>query len=90
MEMVSIHDLHLSEITLLITFILPFAYYGYHAKYWYDGDKIRLGDFSLQLISFVFGFLIAFKVYHIVREGDVTELPMALLHFCPLFWCFLR
>ena len=87
--MVSIHDLQLSEVTLLVTFILPFAYYGYHAKYWYDGDKIRLGDFLLQLVSFIFGILIAFKVYHIVREGDVTVLPMALLHFCPLVLVFL-
>ncbi|MEN9845923.1 MAG: hypothetical protein RIS36_1070 [Pseudomonadota bacterium] len=87
--MVSIHDLQLSEVTLLITFILPFAYYGYHAKYWYDGDKIRLGDFLLQLGSFVFGIFVAFKVYHIVREGEVSALPMALLHFCPLVLVFL-
>ena len=87
--MVSIYELQLSEITLLITFILPFAYYGYHAKYWYDGDKIRFGDFILQLISFVFGFFIAFKVYHIVRDGDVGALPMALIHFCPLVLVFL-
>jgi transitional endoplasmic reticulum ATPase len=87
--MVSIHDLQLSEITLLITFVLPFAYYGYHAKYWYDGDKIRFGDFLLQLVSFVLGFLIAFKVYHIVRDGDVEGLPMALLHLCPLVLVFL-
>jgi hypothetical protein len=76
--MVSIHDLQLSELSLLITFILPFAYYGYHAKYWYDGDKIRFGDFLLQVLSFVFGFFIAFKVYHIVREGDVSALPLSL------------
>ena len=87
--MVSIHDLQLSELSLLITFILPFAYYGYHAKYWYDGDKIRLGDFLLQLVSFVFGFLVTFKVYYIVREGEVSALPMALLHFCPLVLVFL-
>jgi transitional endoplasmic reticulum ATPase len=69
--------------------VLPFTYYGYHAKYWYDGDKIRLGDFLLQALSLIFGLLIAFKVFHMVREGDVELLPMALLHFCPLVLVFL-
>ncbi|MEY4667312.1 MAG: hypothetical protein RL518_11 [Pseudomonadota bacterium] len=87
--MVSIHDLQLSEITLLMTFLLPFAYYGYHAKYWYDEDKIRFGDFLLQLVALVFALLVGFKIYHIVRDGEVETLPMALLHFCPLVLAFL-
>jgi transitional endoplasmic reticulum ATPase len=87
--MVSIHDLHLSEITLLATFVLPFAYYGYQAKYWYDANKLRFFDFLLQVISFVFGLLIAMKLYYAVIDGYVEGLPLILLHFCPLVLVFL-
>jgi transitional endoplasmic reticulum ATPase len=87
--MVSIYDLQLSEVTLLITFILPFAYYGYHAQYWYDAAKIRFCDFLLQLVASVFALFTAFKIYYIVVDGETRSLPMALLHFCPLVLVFL-
>ena len=87
--MVSIYDVHLSEITLLVSFILPFAYYGYHAQYWYDAAKIRFYDFLLQLVAFVFALFTAFKTYYLVVDGELTGLPMALLHFCPPVLVFL-
>ena len=87
--MVSIYDLHLSEITLLVSFVLPFAYYGYQAKYWYDTNKLRFFDFILQAVSFVFGLLIVMKLYYAVIDGSVEGLPLILLHFCPLVLVFL-
>jgi transitional endoplasmic reticulum ATPase len=87
--MVSIHDIQLSELTLLAAFALPFAYYGYQAKYWYDQEKIRFFDFLLQTVSLFFGLLIAFKIYYIVVDEGMHGLPLALLHFCPLVLVFL-
>lgn len=87
--MVSIHDIQLSELTLLGAFALPFAYYGYQAKYWYDPEKIRFFDFLLQSVSLLFGLLIACKVYYIVVDASMEGLPLALLHFCPLVLVFL-
>ena len=87
--MVSIHDIQLSELTLLIAFILPFAYYGYQARYWFDPDKLRFFDFLLQAFSFLVGLLVAWKIYYIVVGEDLKGLPLALLHFCPVVLVFL-
>lgn len=87
--MVSIHDIQLSELTLLGAFALPFAYYGYQAKYWYDAEKLRFFDFLLQTTSLLFGLLIAWKVYYLVVDESMQGLPLALLHFCPLVLVFL-
>jgi transitional endoplasmic reticulum ATPase len=87
--MVSIHDIQLSELTLLGAFALPFAYYGYQAKYWYDPEKIRFFDFLLQSVSLVFGLLIAWKIYYVVVDESMEGLPLSLLHFCPIVLVFL-
>ena len=87
--MVSIHDIQLSEVTLLVAFILPFAYYGYQTQYWADPERLRFCDFLLQVISFFVGLVVASKVYYIVVDGELKALPLGLLHFCPLVLVFL-
>lgn len=87
--MVSVHDIELSELTLLVTFVLPFAYYGYQSAYWHDGDKVRFFDFLLQGVSLLFGVFVTFKIYYTVVDGEASRLPLALLHLCPLVLVFL-
>jgi transitional endoplasmic reticulum ATPase len=87
--MVSIHDLELSEVTLLVTFVLPFAYYGYQSTYWHDADKLRFFDFLLQAVSLLFGVIVTFKMYYVVVDGEASRLPMVLSHLCPLVLVFL-
>lgn len=87
--MVSVHELELSEITLLVTFVLPFVYYGYQSSYWHDADKLRFFDFLLQGVSLLLGVIVAFKMYYVVVDGEASRLPMVLLHLCPLVLVFL-
>lgn len=84
-----LRDIQLSELTLLATFVLPFLYYGYQAKYWFDDAKLRLFDFLLQSFSIAFGVLVLFALYHAVEDGERDVVPITVAHLCPLVLVFL-
>ena len=79
-----LRDLQLSEVTLLATFVLPFLYYGYQAKYWFDEAKLRLFDFLLQSFSVVLGVFVLFALYHSVIDGERELVPITIAHLCPI------
>jgi transitional endoplasmic reticulum ATPase len=84
-----LRDLQLSEVTLLATFVLPFLYYGYQAKYWFDEAKLRLFDFLLQSFSVVLGVFVLFALYHSVIDGERELVPITIAHLCPIVLVFL-
>jgi transitional endoplasmic reticulum ATPase len=82
--MISIREIELSEVTMLGTFVLPFLYYGYQAKFWFDTSRLQLCDFLLQVASVVLGVVLLIKLYYAVIDGEVGAVPLIVAHMCPL------
>jgi transitional endoplasmic reticulum ATPase len=78
--MFSVYEIPLSLTTLLVALALPFSYYGYHARYWYDDDKKRLFDFVLQAFSVVCVILLGARMYGAVQMGERDQIQLVLLH----------
>jgi transitional endoplasmic reticulum ATPase len=87
-----LRDLELSPVTLLITFLIPFCYYGYHAKFWFEAERLKAFDFALQAISLVLAIVVGVHLYHVLTEGErmnTLQVQFCLLHLCPLALAFL-
>jgi transitional endoplasmic reticulum ATPase len=85
-------DIQLSPITLLVTFLVPFSYYGYHAKFWFEAERLKAFDFALQALSLVLALLVGVRLYYVLTEGeklDTLDVQFCLLHLCPLALAFL-
>lgn len=87
--MPSVYELPLSLTTLLVAFVLPFSYYGYHARYWYDEDKKRLLDFLLQAFCLVAVIILGARLYGAALMGEREQIHLVLLHFAILCLTFL-
>ncbi len=85
----AIADITLSPLTLFVVFVVPFSYYGFHAKFWYHGERLKQLDLLLLVASGLLGLVIMVRGYHSVRDGDGLQTQMALLHLCPLLLAFL-
>jgi transitional endoplasmic reticulum ATPase len=87
--MTSIHDIPLSLTTLLLTFVPPFAYYGYQSRLWYDEERRKLLDFILQAVCLVLSLFLAARLYGTLVSGEREDLQLIVLHFAPLVLTFL-
>ena len=88
-SMEAVYYLPLSDATLLCAFIVPFFWYGYQARYWYDHRKLALLDFIVQLVSVVLVLLIMARLYGAVVRGERSVIQTALLHLAPIVLTFL-
>jgi transitional endoplasmic reticulum ATPase len=87
--MPSVYELPLSLTTLLVAFVLPFSYYGYHARYWYDEDRKRMLDFLLQALCLVCVIVLGARLYGAAVMGESDQIQLVLLHFAVLCLTFL-
>ena len=76
------YSIELSHVTLLVFFALPFAYYGFHAAYWYQPAKIRFLDFILSAISLVLCLFVLARLAFLIRFGGEGR-DLIFLHLGP-------
>ncbi len=84
-----LYELPLSNQTLLGAFMLPFVFYGYQARYWYDEKKLALYDFVLQVVASISAIVLVVRIYSAVINGERGIIELALLHFAPVVLTFL-
>ena len=88
--MISLYEIvKLSQVTLLVIFLLPFSYYGYQSRYWHSQEKLRLCDFLLQSSAAVLILLFFIFMYGAAANGDRDQMQWAMLHVVPLVLTFL-
>lgn len=87
--MAPLFELQLSLVTLLVIFILPFSYYGYQARFWYDDAKRNLFDFTLQMICLVVAIFLGARLYHAALDHETEQLQLALVHFAVIVLTFM-
>jgi hypothetical protein len=79
----------LGQVTLLLLFLLPFSYYGYHAQFWYSRERLRMLDFLVQGVSTLLALGIFLYMFGAGVSGDGEQLRWGLLHLAPLVLAFL-
>jgi transitional endoplasmic reticulum ATPase len=79
----------LGQVTLLVVFVLPFSFFGFHARLWYAEDRLRLCDFMLRLVAFLLGIAMFLFGIGAAMSGDSDQLRWSLLHLFPLVLVFL-
>ncbi|MBX7137753.1 MAG: ATP-binding protein [Oligoflexia bacterium] len=72
-----------SPTTLLIFFLMPFLYFGYHARYWYAPAVLQRLDFLLAGFSIVLAGLVVVKLI-VSREYSREQMMLLFLHVAPL------
>ncbi len=87
--MPSVYDLPISITTLLALTILPFAYYCYQAKYWYDQPRLALYDFIAQALGLVLGVLLIGRGYKAVVDTAPEQIQLIAAHLAILVLLFL-
>ena len=88
--MISLYEIvKLSQVTLLVIFLLPFSYYGYQSRYWHSQEKLRLCDFLLQSSAAILILLFFIFMYGAAANGDRDQMQWAMLHVVPLVLTFL-
>lgn len=87
--MPSVYDLPLSLTTLLMVFVLPFAYYGYQARYWYDRSRLSLYDFVLQVIGAVLVCGLLARGYKAALDAELEEVKLIVAHVAIVVLTFL-
>jgi ATP-dependent Zn protease len=70
--------------TLAIALVVPFLYFGYHAKYWWNPDALKRGDFFLMAGAIILALAVITKLLHSMREGDRQSTQLILMHLAPL------
>lgn len=78
-----IHSIELSLTSLMILFVIPFLFFGYHSKYWYHPRKLKSFDFLLQVIAILLALVVLFKLKGAFHQGR-DAIQLALLHLGPL------
>lgn len=84
-----LYELPLSNQTLLGAFMLPFVFYGYQTRFWYDEKKLALYDFILQLVASISAIVLVVRIYSAVVNGERAIIELGLLHFAPVVLTFL-
>lgn len=80
-----VHLFEPSVTTLAITMLVPFLYFGYHGKYWYDIKKQKAGDFILFIIALSLMAIVLLKaVFLWQKEAGNEYIYFTLLHLSPL------
>lgn len=79
-----LNEIQLSLTSLTIIFVVPFLYFGYHTKYWYDINRLKKIDFILISTSILLSLLIVLRMMRTFKEGDSQLTHLTLLHLGPL------
>ena len=79
-----VHEVQLSLTTLTIVFVVPFLYFGYHTKYWYDINRLKKIDFILIATSILLSLLVVLKLFRAFQYGESDLTHLTLLHLGPL------
>lgn len=80
-----IHTVEPSLNTLLLMLLVPFAYFGYHAKYWYRPATLKKADFLVMVGVIVLCAVVIIRSMRLWREsGDMEQIKLALMHLAPL------
>lgn len=87
--MPSVYDLPLSLTTLLMVFVLPFAYYGYHARYWYDNSRLSFYDFMLQVVGVILVCVLLARGYKATLDAESEEVKLIIAHMALVVLTFL-
>jgi transitional endoplasmic reticulum ATPase len=77
-----LNDIKLTQQTLFLFFVIPFSYYGYHAKYWYKPDMLKRADFFLRFFCILICVLVLAKLY-MVMVTDRSQWQITILHLGP-------
>jgi transitional endoplasmic reticulum ATPase len=88
--MPSVYEIPLSLTTLLFAFLPAFAFYLYHAQYWYDQAKVGFLDFILQLVCGVGLLVLGARFYGGVVNEEREVLLLVALHAAPLMLALLQ
>ena len=73
-----------SLVTLLFFNVLPFIYFGYHAKYWYLPENLKRFDFLLWLTSIALALFVLVMMLRLSASGDAgSDRLLMLLHLSP-------
>ncbi|NLF24436.1 MAG: ATP-binding protein [Deltaproteobacteria bacterium] len=70
--------------TLLLVMLLPFLYFGYHAKYWYNPPFLKRSDFFLMMLALCLGAVVIVKMIRALRAGEQEDLQLILMHLAPV------
>lgn len=81
MDLLSSFDLSLN--TLLATFILPFAYFSYHTKYWWRPDILKRADTVIAMIAVFLAIVVLLKMAQ-GRGAGWDFVRLGLLHLAVL------
>jgi len=76
-----IYDIELTNVTLLLFFVVPFSYYGYSAKYWYIPEKVKFLNLLLTVISLALIGVVVIKFMH-ARDRFVSYKVQSHNHLC--------
>ena len=79
-----LNSLELTHTTLLVFFTLPFLYFGYHAKFWYNPRKLNSFDFFIRLAAIVLAAFILFKIFQTSKSTKGAPAELTILHLAPL------
>jgi len=87
--MPSVYELPLSLTTLLMVFALPFAYYGYQSRYWYDRARLSFYDFIAQVVGVVLVCVLLARGYKAVIDAEYEEVRLVVAHVALVVLTFL-
>lgn len=79
----SIYAFEFSHTTLLVLFILPFAYYGYSTKYWYLPERVSFLNFIIVFLASLITVFCSIRLYGAVKALNREEIELAALHVFP-------
>jgi transitional endoplasmic reticulum ATPase len=87
--MIAISEIQLSPISALLVFAIPFSYFGFHTKFWFYKERLRVFDFSLMILSSLLAMVFVLRTYYAVVDGDAVQVQFGILHLCPLILTWL-
>lgn len=78
-----IQAFELSLTSLLVVFAIPFLYFGYHSKYWYNPGKLQRFNLFLQITCIALSIVVFVKLAQ-ARPGKPVPRDLVILHIAPL------
>lgn len=81
-------EIKLNLMTLLAFNAVPFVYFGYHAKYWWNKSKLRTFDFILGLICSGLSVFVLLRLVDAMSRQSNHSQQLLFLHLAPLILTF--
>ncbi len=75
--------------TLLIFMLIPFLYFFFHYRYWYNFNTLQRADVLLKMLSLVLGAIVIVIIAKKWSAFSKSELQLAAMHLIPLLAMFL-